>query len=105
VWAQTKIEPEALKSKPDVPAHLWAYYRTFLTLSTRRQVGMAINPISMTDIVAYMDKFGTPEDDDEKFVAYIVLMDSAFLLVHNSRGKRGSVASDSRGETPSSSRR
>jgi hypothetical protein len=56
-----------------------------MILSSRRQVGMALNPISMPDILAYLNLFGTTEDDDEKFVLLIVIMDSHYLSFQQSR--------------------
>lgn len=86
VWDKTKEEPRTLQNRPDVPYELLEFYRAFLTLATRRQrSGMGeINPIPFTDILAYIELFGT--SDEEMFVSHVIAMDLA-LIRHISERK------------------
>lgn len=76
-YAQTGVEPKALELKPIISAHLEEYIRAFNILSTRRQVGMSKNPITLSEILQYMDSFGCTEP--EIFVLHIIRMDLAYL--------------------------
>ena len=76
-FAQTGIEPKALELKPIIPAHLEECIRAFNILSTRRQVGMSKNPITLSEIMLYIDSFGCTET--EIFVLHIIRMDLAYL--------------------------
>jgi len=73
------MEPQTLQNKPDLPPHLVEPYRAFRTLSTRRPAqGMGgINPIPFTDIQAYIQLFGT--DDEEAFVTLVSMADTALI--------------------------
>lgn len=75
------VQPKALDNKPKVPQHLNYYVRAFWTLSSRRQIGMALSPISLSDIVSYLTIY--PWYDIDKFIDYTVKMDSIFLEHHN----------------------
>lgn len=53
------------------------YMRAFNVLHATRQSGMGPNPIQLTEILAYLQIYGT--DDVDRFVKYIQYMDNAYL--------------------------
>lgn len=63
------------------------YINAFDILSSRRQCGMTVNPISMSDIFAYLKIFGST--DAEVFVKHIITMDAVFLAhINKSEGPK-----------------
>lgn len=84
-YAQTGIEPKALESKPLIPAHLEEYIQAFNILSTRRQVGMSKNPITLVEIMQYVNLFGCTEADI--FILHIIRMDLTYLEHANKADK------------------
>lgn len=80
VWVKTKVEPTALENQPSLPGWLAEYYKAFRILSTRRHRSMdGLQPISLTDVLAYVEMFGTIDDDLDTFVGHVIRMDSTFL--------------------------
>lgn len=57
------------------------FIQGFDVLSSRRTVGMGANPISMPDILAYLQIYGSSSID--LFVKYIIAMDIEFLQFIN----------------------
>jgi len=55
------------------------YITAFDMLASRRTNGMSPNPISLTDVQAYVELFGCSNPRD--FVKFIILMDVVFLEV------------------------
>lgn len=62
------------------------YLRAFRTLSGTRQFGMGPNPITLTEILAYLKIWGS--DDTETFIKYILLMDEAYLNAKARKAER-----------------
>ncbi|HHT7702741.1 phage tail assembly chaperone [Pasteurella multocida] len=52
VWEQTGIKPDELNT-PEPPSGLMYLFSYFNELSLSRQYGMAVNPISYSDILAW----------------------------------------------------
>lgn len=71
------LNPAALESKPTVYDWMQEYILGFDILSSRRSVGFSVNPISMSDILSYIQIFGC--SDIDLFVKFIILMDATFL--------------------------
>lgn len=69
--------PQALETKPVI--HFWMieYITAFELLNKTRTAGMAANPISLCEILAYLQLYGA--SDTEAFIRYIVEMDASFL--------------------------
>lgn len=53
------------------------YIKAFNTLSSTRQYGMGPNPITLTEILAYLTIWDV--DDRDEFIHHMLAMDSAFL--------------------------
>lgn len=64
---------------------MWEYIKAFDVLSSRRTAGFSINPISMSDIKAYLDIFGC--EYPEIFIELLIMMDIEFLRYYNSKRK------------------
>lgn len=76
-FAQTGVEPLALLNRPDLPDYLLEYINAFDLLTTRRSVGLAVNPISLSEIAKYIEIFGCTEPD--VFFLHIIKMDLEFM--------------------------
>lgn len=84
-YEDTGEEPLALVNKPEIPFHLFEYSKAFWLLNTRRQIGMTLNPISLVDILAYIQIFGTPEDDVERFLSLVIKQDAEYLKLKSTK--------------------
>lgn len=74
------IFPQALENKPEIFSYVFEYVEAFYHLSARRTIGFSSeNPISMSDIAAYLSL--NPTDDPARFVYMIGEMDSEYLTV------------------------
>lgn len=73
------VSPKALESKPDLHDWMKEYLYAFRKLNRTRQQGMGPSPISLTEIKAYLDLYGS--SDQEAFIEYILQMDAAYLDV------------------------
>lgn len=71
------LNPQALNSKPILNDWMQEYIIAFDILSSRRSIGFSLNPISMSDILAYIQIYST--NDIDSFVKFIIIMDSTFL--------------------------
>jgi len=69
---------KALENKPDIEDDMKEYVEAFGILSTQRSVGMGPNPISLADILAYLQIYGAT--CIEEFMFHILAMDSTFLV-------------------------
>jgi hypothetical protein len=67
----------ALESRPPVHSWMLEYLRAFHTLSASRTYGMAPNPISLPDLIAYTKLH--PTDDVDDFIYLIQKMDRLYL--------------------------
>jgi hypothetical protein len=81
------------------------YLKAFNVLSSTRQFGMGPNPIQLTEILAYIELFGT--EDTESLIQYVLRMDEAYLVSKakqqeqkNQAGKR----SEQDGQRPGTTR-
>lgn len=86
------MTPKALENKPPYYGWMREYLQAFNTLSSTRQYGMGPNPITLTEILAYLQIWGT--DDRVEFIAYILKMDSAFLDAKARKAERDRVAAE-----------
>lgn len=77
---------KALESKPDIEDDMKEYIEAFGILSTQRSVGMGPNPISLTDILAYLQIYGATCIED--FMFHILQMDSTFLVKLSEKRER-----------------
>lgn len=73
------LSPQSLEDKPDLHEWMVEYLNGFEVLNRTRQMGMGIQPIQLSEILAYLQIFGTL--DAERFVTHVVTMDSAYLGV------------------------
>ena len=80
------LKPQALNQKPTVYDWMQEYIIAFDILSSRRSVGFAPNPISMQEMLAYIQIYGA--SDVDSFVKYMIVMDSKFLQ-HVTKEKPG----------------
>jgi hypothetical protein len=79
------MAPPALDKKPEVQEWMLEFIQAFDVLSSRRTVGMGANPISMQDILAYLQIYGS--SDVDLFVKYIIAMDIEFMQFINKAKK------------------
>ena len=49
----------------------------FNVLHGTRQMGMGMNPITLTEMLAYLEIYGS--DDPHTFIKYILAMDDAYI--------------------------
>lgn len=68
-----------LNNRPKVPSYLEEICTSFMILHNRRGAGLALNPISLADIAAFVALWGPPALDLEIFVALIGCLDNVFL--------------------------
>lgn len=73
------VSPKALENRPELHDWMKEYLYAFRKLNRTRPMGMGVNPISLTEIKAYLDLYGA--SDQEAFIDYILEMDAAFLDV------------------------
>lgn len=80
------MSPKALENKPEIHTWMIEYIDAFEVLNQTRSYGMAPNPISLTEILAYLQLYGS--SDAASFVKYILAMDEAFLSATSKRLER-----------------
>lgn len=61
------------------------YLNAFHTLSSTRQSGFGPNPITLTEILAYLQLYGT--EDKDAFIEYMLKMDASFLSAQAEKEK------------------
>lgn len=93
-------EPKALENRPMMYEWMKEYFKAFNTLSQTRQFGMGPNPISLSEILAYISIFGT--DDREAFVHHVLMMDEAFL---SSQAAKAQMKENPGGSRPGTKRK
>jgi hypothetical protein len=71
------MDPLALKNRPPCYGWMGEYLKAFNVLSSSRQYGMGPNPIQLTEILAYIELFGT--SDKMSLIQYVLRMDEAYL--------------------------
>lgn len=72
-------EPKALSNRVEVSPVLSFYYEAFIVLSSSRTVGMATNPIPLSEMLAYCDLYGLDGDERHDFVYLIQSLDREYL--------------------------
>lgn len=77
--------PPALRNKPELHEWMSLYVEGFYTLHETRSCGFDVNPISMSDIMAYCVMFNVYEPD--VFAQYIIAMDRVFLAKRREKDK------------------
>ena len=77
---------KALESKPEIEEEMKEYVEAFAILSSQRSVGMGPNPISLTDILSYLQIYGAT--CIEEFMYHILSMDSTFLVKLSEKRER-----------------
>jgi hypothetical protein len=90
------ISPKALEAKPIIHEWMREYTNAFSILHGTRQMGMAPNPIMLSEILAYLKLYGT--DDTEAFIDYILHMDAIFMTASEAKRKR--AAGNGAGPSP-----
>lgn len=75
------MNPPALESKPVIHQWMHEYVSAFNLLHKTRSYGMTANPISLSEILAYLKLYGS--SDTEAFVQYVTEMDASYLAVIN----------------------
>lgn len=71
------IEPKALDVKPEIDSLLVPYVRAFSVLSSRRQAGMDVQNIQLSEIMAYLGVM--PFDDVPLYVSLMIDMDRQYM--------------------------
>lgn len=101
------MSPKALETKPILYDWMIEYLEGFQVLSRTRSIGMALNPIPLTEIESYLRLYGSI--DPIRFIRYICKMDSVYLDVMAKRssgsGTQKPGESTDNGRQPTSSQR
>lgn len=72
--------PKALESAPTIRlAILQEVLTAYNMLASRRTIGMAANPIQLSEIKAYIDIYGPPSIAVDLFIDLVGLMDIKYL--------------------------
>lgn len=79
------INPKALQNMPVLHDWMKEYLHAFRRLNRTRTYGMSANPISLSEIYAYIKLYGVY--DQEAFIDYILQMDPVYMEV---RAKKAS---------------
>ena len=83
-WERAGADIPALRNRPEVHSFLYSYWEAFFALSRSRSVGFAVNPVSIADIVAYMELKGIFDPEErEDFLHFMQEMDAEFLAWAN----------------------
>lgn len=71
--------PQALLDAPVAYGLEKSLVLAYNHLASRRQAGMILNPIPLSEIQSYIDLFGPPDMPIQVFIDLIGVMDSAYL--------------------------
>lgn len=74
-----------MASKVDLFGHLQFEWSAFRSLSSDRQVGMGLGPISWLSIDRLASRYGLIGDDFDRLVSLIQAMDAAFRGYHQKK--------------------
>lgn len=70
----------ALENRPELDEYLWIYWQAFWELSSSRSVGLALNPITIEDIEAWLRIHRIEDADDRQtMLSTIKSMDALYL--------------------------
>ena len=89
-WNKTGIIPQSLENKPDIEdVDLQNILDGFLQLNRARSAGWSANPLSITDIVTWLDFNLIDEYEDRQRYYYIFsALDMAYIEFVNKKNKR-----------------
>lgn len=82
------MTPQALENRPEFFDWMREYFDAFDILSATRTYSMGPNPISLSEMLAYLSIYGS--DDPHRLIQYVLKMDSAYLTAHTEKAKRES---------------
>lgn len=85
----TGSTPQALLDKPVLYGHSVEVAMAYNVLAARRSSGFAPNPISLSDINAYMDRYGEPSIPVDVFIDLVGAMDLKYLELSNGNKPTG----------------
>lgn len=71
--------PERIANAPELELGLGLYYNGFLDLTSCRQIGMALGPISFLAISEYCTAKGLSQDQREDFLWLMPKLDAKYL--------------------------
>lgn len=79
-------DPPALRNRPDKDPWMQEYLTAFSILNQTRSYGMGPNPITLTELLAYIKVYEPL--DQVQFIGYILLMDATYLGAKSKRAER-----------------
>lgn len=79
----TGVTPSALLNAPQLFGLVLEVVTAYNVLASRRTAGIALNPISLAEIAAYVQIFGPPTIPMDMFVELLGIMDIKFLELSN----------------------
>jgi len=71
--------PDKIKNAPVLLPGLQFYFQSFLELSTCREIGMSEGQIPWTAIDRYASRYEMTEDDYERFLTLIRIVDAEYI--------------------------
>lgn len=80
--------PKAIQNAPELMIGLELYYQGFLDLTSCRQIGMGLGPISLLDIREYCILQGIEGEQQDDFVWIIQRLDQKYLEWSNKRADK-----------------
>jgi len=80
--------PKAIAEAPEVEPDLELYWVAFWRLSSTRQVGMGLGPISWMVVESYCDSLGLHGEDREEMHAFVSALDHEYLAWHDKKARR-----------------
>lgn len=80
--------PQAFYYQPEIPEYLLPLWSAFNDLSSERQIGMGLGPISRSKIRQYVaDEMGLAGDAADAAFRVLTKADEAYLSMSNSKDK------------------
>lgn len=76
---ETGLTPQALIDEPKLYGYSTEVANAYNFLASRRTVGMAPNPIQLSEILAYIQVYGQPQLPVDIFMDLLSTMDSKYL--------------------------
>lgn len=81
---------KALDREPEIAPRCVFPWQAFLTLNAARQVGMEVNSITLSDILAYCELIGIDDPDErEELLTVVQRLDDAYLKYIRDHRKGG----------------
>lgn len=75
----TGVTPQALLDEPKTYGYCIEVIQAYNVLSAKRTSGMALNPIQLSEIYAYLRRYGEPLLPEDIFMDLLSAMDLKFL--------------------------